>query len=59
MSLKFLVAKKPWMNLNFSVDKGEVLGFLGTKWSWQIYHHENDHRLFSNQRKGIFQRLWL
>ena len=35
-------------NINFNVNKGEVLGIIGKKWSWKKYFIKNNCWSFKN-----------
>ena len=33
-------------NISFSIEEGEIVGLLRTKWSWKKYNDEYDYRFY-------------
>ena len=39
-------------DVSFTVERGEVLGFLGPNGAGQVHHHAHDHRLHPADRRA-------
>lgn len=57
--LKKVIGKKTLVeDISFDVKKGEVFGFLWTKWCWKDDYHSNVSRIDYGDRRYDFYR-WL
>ena len=44
--------------INFEIDEGEIVGFLGPKWCWKKYYNEYDNRFYRTFRRKDYCR-WI
>lgn len=43
-------------NINFSIQEGEIVGLLRSKWCWKKYYNEHDNRIYTTYTRRNYNR---